>query len=667
MLSALVLTVASATLLSFEASSMDLKERPVAKVVKLLKDMKSELETEHKKDTELFEKMGCWCETNEKAKTTAIETANSRIDQLHSDIGKYSGKTGQLEATIAQSEKELGENSAGLDKATEVRAKESAEFNQEEKDIVQSLAAMKNAITVLGKHHSEFLQKGAAHHAVKQVLKHKLPAEHKQVLTSFVQTSQPGLTNSGSYAPASGQIFGILKQMKEEFESNLAKMQEEEKTAQTDFAELKTAKSAEIAGNKKMTKDKTAELADTEDALAKAKEDLDLTREALAADTKFLSELKLRCQQSDKDFELRSKTRLQEIAGVSETIKILTDDDAREVMGKTMDSETPVFTQTQAETTMQAKMRAKASAALKMVAKKQHSLALLALSQRVKLDPFKKLNGIIDDMSGALKKQLQDEVVERDFCVKEFNENDVSTLHKNNEIKDLQALIETSKATIDTLTSEMAQLQKDIEEMEVQMKKASEEREAANHEFQVAVTDQRATQTILKKALARLEQFYGKQTLIQMGQEPGAAVPPPPPAMSEMKPNQGSGGVMMLIQNIIEEAHEMEVDALSAEADAQAGYEEFIKNSNAAIATAKKQITEKTDSRADTEATKVGAEGDMAAALTDAEKLATYKAELHKSCDFLTKNFDMRQGAITAEIEGLGQAKSILAGADFGF
>jgi len=457
--------------------------------------------------------------------------------------------------------------------------------------------------------------------------------------------------------------------MKEEFETNLAKMQEEEKTAQTDFADLKTAKSAEIAGNKKMTKDKTAELADTEDALAKAKEDLDLTREALAADTKFLSELKLRCQQSDKDWELRSKTRLEEIAAVSETIKILTDDDAREVMGKTMDSETPVFTQTEAETSMQAKMRAKASAALKMVAKKQHSLTLLALSQRVKLDPFKKLNGIIDDMSGALKKQLQDEVVERDFCVKEFNENDVSTLHKNNEIKDLQALIETSKATIDTLTSEMAELQKEIEEMEVQMKKASEERENSNHEFQTAVTDQRATQTILKKALARLESFYGKKTLIQMGQrqEPGAAVPPPPPAMEEMKPNQGSGGVMMLIQNIIEEAKEMEVDALAAESDAQAGYEEFIKNSNAAIATAKKQITEKTDSRSDTEATKVGAEGDMAAALDDAEKLATYKAELHKSCDFLMKNFDLRQGAITAEIEGLGQAKSILAGADFGF
>merc|ERR1719146_415877 len=326
-------------------------------------------------------------------------------------------------------------------------------------------------------------------------------------------------------------------------------------------------------------------------------------------------------------------------------------------MGKTMDSETPVFTQTQAETTMQAKMRAAASAALKMVAKKQHSLALLALSQRVKLDPFKKLNGIIDDMSAALKKQLQDEVVEKDFCEKEFNENDISTLKKNNEIKDLQALIETSKATIDTLTSEMAQLQADIEEMEVQMKKASEEREGSNHEFQLAVTDQRATQTILKKALARLEEFYGKKTLLQLTAEPGAAAPPPPPAMSKMEPSKGAGGVMQLIQNVIDESATMEKESLTAEEEAQAGYEDFMTNSNDAIANANKQITAKTDEKSETEDTKIGAEGDLNAALDDAEALAKYKSELHGSCDFLMKNFGLRQQSMTNEIEGLGEAQ----------
>merc|ERR1719159_91705 len=100
---------------------------------------------------------------------------------------------------------------------------------------------------------------------------------------------------------------------------------------------------------------------------------------------------------------------------------------------------------------------------------------------------------------------------------------------------------------------------------------------------------------------------------------------------------------MMLIQNIIDESHEAEMDAISGEAESQAGYEEFIKNSNDAISAATKEITAKSDAKSETEATKVQAEGDRQTALGDAEALAQYKAELHGSCDFLLKNFDLGQ------------------------
>merc|ERR1719428_638383 len=120
--------------------------------------------------------------------------------------------------------------------------------------------------------------------------------------------------NSGSYTPASGQIFGILNQMKDEFESNLS--------------QLKKAKQAEIAAGKAKLKEKTFGLADSDDFLATAKEDLAMTREALSADVKFIQDLRLRCQQSDKDWELRSKTRAEEIAAVADVIAMLSDEDA---------------------------------------------------------------------------------------------------------------------------------------------------------------------------------------------------------------------------------------------------------------------------------------------------------------------------------------------------
>merc|ERR1719473_1718056 len=135
-------------------------------------------------------------------------------------------------------------------------------------------------------------------------LKSLKPSE-RRILKSLVQ--QPN-ANAGSYTPQSGQIFGILSSMKEEFESNLSAEQKNEEQAASDFAQLKKAKEDEIdAGTTKMKADSQT-LADAEEKLADAKETLEGTRGALASDVEVLASLKLQCQQTDKDFVLRQKT-----------------------------------------------------------------------------------------------------------------------------------------------------------------------------------------------------------------------------------------------------------------------------------------------------------------------------------------------------------------------
>ena len=61
---------------------MRLCKAPPKQVINLLKDMQAELQKTVKAESELKEKMDCWCETNEKEKTEAIAEANRRIDQL---------------------------------------------------------------------------------------------------------------------------------------------------------------------------------------------------------------------------------------------------------------------------------------------------------------------------------------------------------------------------------------------------------------------------------------------------------------------------------------------------------------------------------------------------------------------------------------------------------
>merc|ERR1719240_1910838 len=108
-------------------------------------------------------------------------------------------------------------------------------------------------------------------------------------------------------------------------------------------------------------------------------------------------------------------------------------------------------------------------------------------------------------------------------------------MDNDNLLKDLQAQLGDLTAQIDTFTDEIAELKASITEMQIQMQRSSENRQAENRQSQTTVADQRATQVILLKALDRLNVFYDQQSLLQTkGKKPSllqahAKQPGPPP------------------------------------------------------------------------------------------------------------------------------------------
>merc|ERR1719210_1528632 len=192
-------------------------------------------------------------------------------------------------------------------------------------------------------------------------------------------------------------------------------------------------------------------------------------------------------------------------------------------------------------------------------------------------------------MVAQLTKEKEDEIKHKDFCVDEFNTNQLET-----EKKDLIAKIEDLEMTIKALTDAIAKLKAEIAEMQVQMKRAGEDREKENKEFQTTVADQRATQKLLKAALTVLQDFYGKKAAF-MQQHKQPAGPPPPPGFEEYKKNAASGGVMKMIEQIISDAKAMEAEAIRSEEDAQKAYEDFVKETNASIEAKSKEIVNKSE------------------------------------------------------------------------
>merc|ERR1712066_892192 len=171
------------------------------------------------------------------------------------------------------------------------------------------------------------------------ILQGVLTHSERQAANAFIQAPEDYFdaspTFKQSYAPQSGEIFGILRQMKETFEANLSDAQKEEMANQKAYEDLKAAKEAEIAAGQAQIDTKTQELADTDEKLAMAKQDIEDTRNSLAADEKFLMMLKEKCAMTDKEWEERQKTRQLEMEAVSKALAILSGDDAHDLFTKT--------------------------------------------------------------------------------------------------------------------------------------------------------------------------------------------------------------------------------------------------------------------------------------------------------------------------------------------
>merc|ERR1712115_697048 len=135
--------------------------------------------------------------------------------------------------------------------------------------------------------------------------------------------------------------------------------------------------------------------------------------------------------------------------------------------------------------------------------------------------------------------------------------------------------------------------------------------------------------------------------------------------MGAYEKNAASGGVMSMIEQIVKDAKAMEAEAIRSEEDAQKAYEDFVKETNASIEAKTKEIINKSEEKAKAETDLTQAQEDKEAVLLELEQLSNYNAELHQSCDFVMKNFEIRQTARDEEIEALRQAKAILSGAKF--
>merc|ERR1719335_1590036 len=209
------------------------------------------------------------------------------------------------------------------------------------------------------------------------------------------------LSQGQGYAPASGEIVGILKQMKDTMEADLKEITEAEEKAKADFDGMMKAKAAQIEALTAEIEEKTVRLGNKGVELVNMKEDLDDTQKSLAEDKAFLKDLETNCKTKEAEWAEICKTRAEELLALHETIQILNDDDALDLFKKTLP--TPSLLQ-MAVSGKQLKQRV--LAALKAPGgHRDFRLDLIALALKGKKVDFEKVLKMIDEMVVLLGKE----------------------------------------------------------------------------------------------------------------------------------------------------------------------------------------------------------------------------------------------------------------------
>jgi len=534
-----------------------------------------------------------------------------------------------------------------------------------------------------------------------------LGIDSRDALTSFLAEGSKD-ADEESYEPASGEIVGILKQMKETMESEIAGAVAEEAASIKDYDALMAAKSKETDALTAEVESKTSRLGEVGMELVNQAQDLADSGKALAEDKKFAGDLGGSCKTKSDEWEVRQKTRSEELTALAETVKLLNDDDALELFKKTLPSSSFLQLRVTSKDVLRRSRQALA------VGVHDYRLDLISMSMRGKKVSFDKVLGMVDDMVGLLKEEQVNDDKKKTYCAKEFDNAEDEKKSLDRSAGDLKKTIADEKETVASLVEDIAALEDGIKALDKAVADATSNRKEENAAYVEEMAGNNSALEIIGIANNRMNKFYNpkmykaapkremsesERITVNMGgtlaptAAPGGiagtgvtgfaqeafsfaqvsahshakdlGAPPPPPATFDAynKKSGESGGVIAMMDTLANDLKKEIAESKFDEKDAQASYEKFMADSSDKRAIDAKSVAEKESARADTSAKIQKHKEELKGTVAEQMANAEYSMSLHGECDWLLQNFDVRKSARAAEVDALTKAKAVLSGA----
>jgi len=510
----------------------EVKENPMRKIIGMLQDMAKELTREGEVEKEIFDKAICACEGGTDELNKVISDASAQVEELTAKVASGNAEKAQLTQDVAEHKSNAAGAKSDLDEATMLREKESKTFSATEKDTKTNLDGLSKAIPAI--------EKGMGGAALMQMKGSEMKMEKlrrfvevtkllgnddRSNVLAFLDQGSDDQDSSNTQTQASGEILGILKNMKDEMEKDLADLQAQEKRDHESYNELKAAKVNEIGLNEKAVITKEKRVGALALQLSEDGHALEDATEEKANGEKFLANMKEQCATVEKDKAMRMKMRSDEIAAVSEAVNILNDDDALEVFSK---AKSAALVQ-QKPKTYDALVQLASQVGVKVVATHRHrQMLLLSVHHNTKKALHKEepeitttdatagnaeklVTHMIDGMVGVLHDEDVGDEHKKEWCANEttiahqIEAQKQETIEKTKtEIAEQEDELATTIAEITALTEKIAALDKMVHE-------ATENRKEQHQEFVDSFATSATALRLIDKAIKRLEKFYSPE------------------------------------------------------------------------------------------------------------------------------------------------------------
>jgi len=662
----------------------------ITKVMKLLQEMLDKSKAEGDEERTLYGKFKCYCDTSEAEKNDSIKKGTKAINVLESKIAEIQGATGMLSSEVADLKAKMADNKQARADADALRGKENEAFKAERSDLSQAISQMSDAITTLaaigadqtkstGADNKQFMAgKGSLLSLSSQVqdaLKAAsalMSAQQRKVAMAFMQGPF-----TGTYTSQSGQIIGILKDMRDTFRQNLADAITTEENALKSYNKFTEVKEAASESMKKSFEAKQQELGDNDEELSSKKGALAEAEKQKASDEEFLDTLIPMCEKKAKNYDTRKMLRANEEAAIAEAISILNSDAAFATFGSTDATSTGVtsgkgasFIQMRAvrkHMSANAHYRGLAQKALEVAAKKVKSARLGKVIALLKAEnPF---TGVLDEIAKMIDLIAEEGKADKnklDWCNTERTENDKALAGKKSDIISLGETIDKLDTTIndpDTgLKAQIEETETTLVQNTESQKEETKQRTEDNVAYQANIANLVQAQSILKKGTKVLKAYYDD---LAKKLEAGAALMQEDPDAPETNFNMGGQSetgnkVIEMLEFITDETNKEEMKAHTDEEGAQADYEDSMAKLKKEESEAEKSLSNLQKTLADSEEELLQARVDLKETTKDKESIVAYLAKIKPGCDFITTNYDDRVANRKTEKEALEKAVKLI-------